>query len=187
MIADINPPATEPISLAGAKLFLRLDHDDEDELITDFIQNAREQIETLCGCSLIRRERRITFAPPFKLTLYLKAAPIETVSAVTLYLQDGTEESLDLSSLTINLRANPAQIKPKALSLFGYHNRPDVQAITVDLVAGYGDTPEDIPMPLRQAMLLLIGQAYEARSGGELPAIPMMVDALVMPYRSLKL
>jgi uncharacterized phiE125 gp8 family phage protein len=187
VITDITPPATEPVSLEGAKLFLRLDHDEEDDLIVDLIQQARERIESLCGRSLIRRARRMTFTPPLKRTLYLKMAPIETVTSITLHLEDGIDESLDLSSLAINLRATPASLKAKTLKLFDFHNRSDVQAISVDVIAGYGDSPEDIPMPLRQAMLLLIGQAYETRSGGELPAIPMMVDALIMPYRSLKL
>lgn len=187
MITDMTLPATEPISLATAKLFLRIDHGNEDSLITDFIRKAREQIETLCRQTLISRSQRLTFPTPLKLCLYLNIAPIKAVTAVTLHLESGATESLDLSTLDINLLATPVSIKPKTLGLFGYHTRADVQAITVDITAGYGEAIEDVPMPLRQAMLLLIGQSYENRSGAELPAIPMMVDALVMPYRSLKL
>lgn len=187
MTTDINPPATEPISLEAAKLFLRIDHENEDSLIQGFIRQAREQVETLCQRTLIERAQRLTFAPPFKRCLYLKTTPLQFVSNMRLHLKDGGEEEVDLSTLDINLRANPAMLKPKTLGLFGYHNRSDIQAITVEVLAGYGDMPDDIPMPLRQAMLLLIGQAYEARSGGDVPGIPMMVDALIMPYRSLKL
>ena len=94
---------------------------------------------------------------------------------------------MPLNDLKINLRATPANIQKQTLGLWSWHSRPEVTAITVDVIAGYGETPEDIPMPLRQAMLLLIGQGYEHRAGKDMPGIPMMVDALVMPYRSLKL
>ncbi len=187
MITDITPPPIEPITLEAAKLFLRLDDDVEDTLISDLIQNAREQVETLCRQTLIERPQRVTLTPPFNRVLYLNIAPIKSVTDLTLHLTNGDEEILPSATLKINLRAAPVSIQKQTLGLWSWHSRSDIASVTVDVVAGYGETPDDIPMPLRQAMLLLIGQGYEHRSGKDLPGIPMMVDALVMPYRSLKL
>jgi uncharacterized phiE125 gp8 family phage protein len=187
LITDITPPPREPITLEEAKLFLRLDHNEEDALIEELIQSAREQVETLCRQSLIERPQRVTFAPPFSRSLYLNIAPVQSVTAMTLHLENGEDEAVPLDDLKINLRATPANIQKQTLGLWSWHSRPDVTAITVDVIVGYGETPEDIPMPLRQAMLLLIGQGYEHRAGKDMPGIPMMVDTLVMPYRSLKL
>jgi len=187
VIADITPPNTEPITLETAKLFLRIDHADEDGLITDFIQSARIQIETLCRQTLITRSQRLTLTPPFDRALSLNVAPIQSVDKVTLHLVEDATESVPLENSIVNLRSAPATLTPKTLGLFGWNKRSDIQAITVEVTAGYGDTVADVPMPLRQAMLLLVGQAYEYRAGQNAPSIPMMVDALIMPYRSLKL
>ena len=47
-------------------------------------------------------------------------------------------------------------------------------------------------MPLRQAVLLLLAQSYEYRGQDSAPpkvppTVPMMVDALLMPYRGVRL
>ncbi len=187
MITDINPPDREPVTLEAVKLFLRLDHDDEDSFLLDLIRSAREQLETLCGTSLIERSRRLTLTPPLSRCLTLNVSPVSALTGLTLHLQNGEEESLSLDQLSINLRANPATVSLKTLGLWGWHKRQDIAAITVDVISGYGPDIDDIPMPLRQALLLLIGQGYEHRSGRDMPSITLMVDALIMPYRSLKL
>lgn len=187
MIIDITPPNTEPITLDTTKLFLRIDHDDEDSLIADFIQSARMQVEKLCQKTLIARSQSVTLSPPFDYILSLNIAPVTAVNAVALNLADGTTQALSLNNLWINLRGSPATIALKGMGVPAWHSRSDIHAVTIEVMAGYGEAIDDIPMPLRQAMLLLVGQAYEHRAGQTLPSIPMMVDALIMPYRGLKL
>jgi uncharacterized phiE125 gp8 family phage protein len=58
--------------------------------------------------------------------------------------------------------------------------------VTVRFVAGYGANPGDVPEPLRQAMLLLIGHYYENReavAAGTLTELPFAVASLVFPFR----
>jgi hypothetical protein len=42
-------------------------------------------------------------------------------------------------------------------------------------------------MQLRQAMLLLLAQHYEHRDDALTRPVPMLVDALLMPYRTVRL
>jgi len=60
-VTDINPPALldEPVTLDYAKVFLRVDNDDEDALIADLIRAARERVERLINSALITRARRL--------------------------------------------------------------------------------------------------------------------------------
>ncbi len=58
MLIQTDPPPAEPVTLAEAKTFLRLDHDHEDGLITMLISAARDRIETLLGVAMIEREFR---------------------------------------------------------------------------------------------------------------------------------
>lgn len=187
MITDITPPNTEPVTLETAKLFLRIDHEDEDALIVDFIQSARIQIETLCRHTLITRSQKLTLTPPFDHVLHLNVSPLISVDELVLNLTDGTNESVSLDDLSVNLRSSPAKLTPKTRGVPLWLGQSDIQAITVDVTAGYGEAVTDVPMPLRQAILLLVGQAYEYRAGQDLPSIPMMVDALIMPYLRVKL
>ena len=59
-LTDLSPPPVLAVSLDAAKVFLRVDHDDEDALITDLIDAASSQIEDRCGVSLITRPQRLT-------------------------------------------------------------------------------------------------------------------------------
>ena len=80
----------------------------------------------------------------------------------------------------MNLHARPASLRLLK------NNSLQVDAIQVEIEAGFGESSDEIPMPFRQAILLLIAQSYEYR-GDEDMAMPMMVDALLMPYRGLRL
>ena len=50
----VTPPAGVPISLAEAKLHLRVDGGDDDPLICSLISAARQAAETITGRQLIK-------------------------------------------------------------------------------------------------------------------------------------
>ncbi|MEL7231642.1 MAG: head-tail connector protein, partial [Pseudomonadota bacterium] len=58
MLTDLLPPSVEPISRDEAKLFLRVDHDDENDLIDMLIQSARERLEAYLNVAIISRPMR---------------------------------------------------------------------------------------------------------------------------------
>ena len=57
--ALITPPALEPVSLADAKAHLRLDTDDDDQLVTAAIVAARVHVEALTRRLLIEQGWRV--------------------------------------------------------------------------------------------------------------------------------
>jgi uncharacterized phiE125 gp8 family phage protein len=166
MLTDLNPPPAEPITLAEAKAFLRVDHDDEDTLLQTLILAAREQLEAHLNIAMITRPMRlaVTCGGALKLPRW----PIVSLDEVT-------ADGVSTRDYTANLRARPAFVSIPA-------NGP----IEIAFTAGYGPSPDDVPAPLRQAMLLLIAQGFEHRDD-DAARLPLMVDALTMPYRVVRL
>ena len=167
-LTDLSPPPNPAVSVEAAKVFLRVDHPDEDALIADLIDMATLQVEARCGVSLITRPQRLTKTST-RAGVYINRYPIHSIEAVT---HDG--DSLEIDA---NLRARPARVRTEVTG-----------PVTVDFTAGYGEAPDDIPIPLRQGTLLLVAHLYEHRDGTTAPpGFPLMVDALTQPYRGVRL
>ena len=170
-LTDLSPPPAPAVSLDAAKAFLRVDHPDEDALITDLIDAATRQVEDRAGVSLITRPQRFSRTPVRTDKgpgVYLTRYPVLSIEAL---------EQNELSfPIETDLRARPPFIRTGAVGL-----------VTVDFTAGYGLTAADVPTPLRQGVLLLLAHLYEHRAGNIPPGFPMMVDALIQPYRGMRL
>lgn len=162
MLIDLQPPPVEPITLAEAKAFIRVDHDDEDALITTLIASARDQLEAYLNTAMIARPMQVSV--PAACEVRLPRWPVMSVETV---LSNGVE----ISEYHVDLRRRPA-----TLSVFATDH------IEIAFTAGYGLGPEDVPAPLRQAMLLLVSCGFEHRDI-DADTMPLMVDALTMPYR----
>lgn len=182
-LITVVPPATEPISLSEAKLHCRVDGSAEDTLIEALIQAATRAVEEMTGRALIAQtlELRIDCWPAL---LYLPRPPAASISSITYTDDDGAVATLDAAAYTLRTGMQPAYIR------FDSTLRPSATlaedaAIVVRYVAGYG-AANDVPMPLRQAMLLLIGHWYnnrEAVGASNQASLPFAVESLIAPYR----
>ena len=50
-----TPPAVEPVSLAEAKMHMRVTHSDDDTYISTLINSTRSTVEQFCGLALIQQ------------------------------------------------------------------------------------------------------------------------------------
>jgi len=185
-ITDITAPEAEPVTLAAAKEFLRIDSDHEDALITDLIKAARERVEFMGRLSLITRRRAYSSARVCAGRFVINHGPVKHVHKVSVI--DGADNATEIpkGEIYINSRARPAVIEVRKRDLFSDY-AADPAAIVAEFDAGYGPAPEDVPMQLRQAVLLLLAQHYEHRDDALTRPVPMLVDALLMPYRTVRL
>jgi len=174
----ITPPAQEPLSLAEAKTYLRVDHTDEDDLIGELIKSARQRVEALTGRALItRRVVEVRDYWPCASQHALPVSPVTEAHEIRLIDANGVAEILPSADWYADLKSDPARL----VSLKGIWPRQkrDAGGIEIEFSAGYGEDPGDAPEPLRQAIRELTAQAYEGR--GEEPA-PLSVQALLAPY-----
>lgn len=180
-------PASEPISLAEAKAFLRVPDDAEDGLIATLIAAARIHIESVAGLALITQSWRLVLDEwPANRLVQVPMRPLQSVTAITAYGEDGEGSALALPQFAWDAQGvripNPIAGMPVLQPHFG---------IEIDVVTGFGPTPEDVPAPLRQALLLLVGHWYEHRDAviqaGAGSIIPAALAPLIAPYRAVRL
>ena len=180
-IAILTPPAFEPVSLAAAKLHLRVDHDAEDSLIGSLVRVAREAVEAFTGRVLIARrvrETRDAWAPDADGAVRLALAPVTAIVAVRVVRADGSMAAL---SETPRLARDAGLIR---LASFPAPAFP-LAGIEIDYDAGFGDTEAACPAPLRQAVLVTVAALYEGREGEA--ATPPAALALAAPFARVKL
>ncbi len=188
--ALITPPALEPISLTEAKPHMRIDHDDDDALITAGIAAARVHVESTTRRRLITQGWRVYLdAWPKKRTVAIPIAPLISVDAVTVYDAEGQATVIDPGGYTVDTASVPGRLALAAGAPVSVGQV--VNGIEIDVTAGYGPTSIDVPTPLRQATMMLVAHWYEHRGpvghdqAGDV--LPLGYEALIAPYRVLAL
>jgi len=184
-------PAQEPVSLAETKVFLRVDGGEEDGLISTLIAAARLHIESLTNRVLIEQTWRVVLDcwPPDRI-INLPVAPFRALVQILTYDLEGTSTALALAQFQSEAKVAPARLfLPPAID-----GAPVLRArggIEIDYVAGYGVSPQDVPVDLRQALITLVAYWFEHRDAvliaGSGSVVPTGFDTLVLAYRTVRL
>lgn len=181
----ITAPATEPVTLAEAKVHLRCG-DDEDALLGVLIQAAREQAEHQLGRALITQtwERVIDAFPAAEIELGMP--PVASITQITYVDTAGDTQTLSSALYTLDADTPPGWALPAEDT-----DWPDTldtaNAVRVRFTCGYG-AAGDVPAAIKSWMLLRIGTLYKLReevvAGKSLAEIPGgYVDRLLDAYR----
>lgn len=173
-VERVTAPAIEPLSLAQVKLFLRVEHAEDDALIMLCLTAAREAAEAVLGRSLITQSQRF-YAPACSTLIALPRGPVQTIQTVAIEDADGGVETLDAD--TYRLHAGRGILQLDAV--------PSGQTLIITYVTGYGDEAEDVPSLIRQGILQHVAALYEAREA-QIP-MPNEVRAFYLPYREVRL
>jgi uncharacterized phiE125 gp8 family phage protein len=186
----LMPPASEPLALADAKTFLRVEHDGDDDVIAALIAAARSQVEAQTRRALIAQTWRLVRDRwPADGRIAVVPVPLVEVVAARVIDEDGSTQAIDTEAFATDLAAAPAVLAfaPWSLPMPG---KPTA-GIEIDVAVGYGATADDVPGPLRQAIRLLLSHWYENRgliaNGQAVAVLPATVAALIAPYRVLSL
>lgn len=145
-------PASEPVSLAEAKTFLRIDSADEDALIGDLIKAARIAAEEQTGKSFITQRWQLSYDSCPPAITYLPNGPVQSIHSVKSVNEEGAATNISASSYHLN-----------ALQELVFESVPSGHQVVIEYVAGFGDEATDVPTDLAQAILLHVARLYEHR------------------------
>jgi uncharacterized phiE125 gp8 family phage protein len=180
----VTPPDLTPVSLEEAKAQCRIDHDEDDVLLTLLIDAATGHTQRATGRAFVTQEWRAYFPAFTSEPLWLPLRPAQSITSVTYFdenddTQTAAEELYALYSADLgpHIRLTTGSTWPSV------YERND--AVSVTYVAGYGD-PEDVPAEARQAILLLVSTLYETREAnviGQTVQSTGVMEALLSTHR----
>lgn len=181
-----GPPA-EPITLAEAKAFLRVDHEAEDALIGSLITAARATVEALTRRALIDQSWRIIRdAWPASSLIAAPINPLREVIAAHVLDASGAEIPVPVGAFICDIARLPGLIRVDR-SMVVAPGRA-IAGIAIDVVAGHGPDADHVPSPLIEAVRVVLAHFYEHRDvPGPGAAFPARLDTLVAPFRVMRL
>lgn len=179
-VSVIGARPASVVTLEQAKVHLRVDTPDEDAYIQGLIETAAAEIdapEGWLGRSLLRRTLRLTldaYPPP---VIRLPGPPIRQVLAVEYPDGSGGAVAVPSETYRIDTAAEPGllflaegQRWPADLPSQG----PD--ALRIEYEAGYGDAPDMVPRPIRQWVLLRVGELYRDREASIIGTVATQLE-----------
>jgi hypothetical protein len=160
----IAGPGEEPVTLAAAKAWCRIDGTDEDALVGALIAAARLNVESTTSRALVTQSWRLTVECPPGLVVPLPVVPVIEVTAATV---DGNDIDVIVQGDSVLL--------PETVS----------GTLVVDYTTGYGGASE-VPADLTTAVLTLVAFWFEYRDSVA-AATPAGFDRLIAGYRRVRL
>jgi uncharacterized phiE125 gp8 family phage protein len=185
----VTAPAALPLSLEEVKSHARLEGvngEAEDALLAGYIRSATASIDAQAGWlgrALITQTWDLKLDSfPCLGSIKIPLPPLQAIVYVKYIDGSGVEQTIDASEYQVAATGDafPAYILPS------YGNtwptpRYQPEAITVRYRCGYGDSWNDVPEPIRHALMLMCAESYCDREGEM--SIPAGAMTLLGPYR----
>lgn len=184
----VDAPLITPITLPEVKAQLRVEHDDDDTILTRLIDVAvaYTDVRGALGQAMITQKwaQWINANPPQNVSLIL--GPVQNVTAVKYYDTDGVLQTDDINNYQVFGTDFATVISPKDSFTWPVSQQRS-DAIKIEYEIGYGDAITNVPQTIRHALMLLIGHWYDNREQtgvDELSNIPFGYEEMLNLHRN---
>lgn len=189
-VVVISPPDEPVVSLEDAKAHLRVDFEDDDDYISGLVAAAIGILDGPAGWlgrAIVTQTLELRSDGFGVGDICLPFPPIVDVVSVGYVDTDGSEQMVPEADYRLVGQPN----MPRLELVYGAQwpaVRWQSESVRVQYDAGYG-AAEDVPAPIKQAILLMIGHWYANREavaiGQTAIEIPLAARALLFPYQIL--
>ncbi|MDK2758644.1 MAG: hypothetical protein KYX66_18115 [Blastomonas fulva] len=159
----VTAAEAEPVDLAKAKQYLRIDAGDEsfDDEVETFIAASRAEIEQICNTRMITQEVLLV-ASGFADLEHLPIGPVQDIVSIEYIDANGDEQLLAAENYELVACLLDAQV----IGVPGFvwptiANRAD--AVRVTATVGYGNAAADVPRDLYFVILQAIRAKFDGR------------------------
>lgn len=174
-------PANEIFTLQEVKDYLKVDDSTEDALITTLLQSARQAAERYLNQALITQTITEKLDRLQLSTIYLSVSPVISVSSFQYADSQNTTQTFNSSNYIVDNFEKPARLSLASgktwPTLYG-----NINDVTITYTAGYSSEPSGVPAQIRQAILLMITDAYDNRQD-YVKKLPTASEYLLDQYR----
>ena len=184
----VDAPLITPITIEEVKAQLRVEHDDDDTILTRLIDVAvaYTDVRGALGQAMITQKwaQWINANPPQNVSLIL--GPVQNVTAVKYYDTDGVLQTDDVNNYQVFGTDFATVISPKDSFTWPVSQQRS-DAIKIEYEIGYGDEITSVPQTIRHALMLLIGHWYDNREQtgvDELSNIPFGYEEMLNLHRN---
>ena len=190
-LALVQGPQVDVLDLATVKSQILYEDTDQDALIGVYMKAAEEFVDgpTGIGRALITQQWRLRM-DNWPAAIQIPLGPVQSVDSITYVALDGSTQTLDPATYIVDLDSDPATVT-RQWSVAWPSPRLVKNSITVTFTAGFGDTADDVPVSIRQAMLLLVSHWFAHRDAvvgvenrDSSTELPMGVSALLDRWRA---
>jgi uncharacterized phiE125 gp8 family phage protein len=181
----LTAPATEPITLAEAKSYLKVVGTTDDVLISQIISALRKTCEDWTGRALVTQtwvlwrdafphrdkdrlphdgyfELPVDFADDAQRMIFIPRPPLQSVTFLKTYNTGNQATIFDASRYFIDTASEPGRVVLNPAATWPSGLRP-ANSVEIEFVAGYGDASA-VPDALKQGLLLWIKLLYADRN-----------------------
>ena len=183
----ITAPTADPVTYIEAKAHIRIDDDNEQDLIESLITAATQHVEQVLSRQLVTATWKLTLdCFPSGGAIDLPRPPGASVVSVVYTDAAGAAQTLSASSYQLDTSSTPARLALAPGSSWPTVGSGYLGAVQITYTAGYG-AAATVPKAIKQAILFLVALWFELREpvvvGTIIAEIPFAVRALLAPYR----
>lgn len=187
----IHPSKQLPVSLAMAKANMRIDGDDMDDLVSLWIEGIVAALEHEIGQHLMEQTWRVTFdrfggedgasRPVDQMRL---PHPAIGIAAVKYFDADGNEQTLAPADYQLNVTRYASNLVLARGARWPITDTA-AEAVTIDVVCGYGSTPDATPHNIRLYILAKLVEQFDPATRAERETVQsMFLDRLLDACRT---
>jgi uncharacterized phiE125 gp8 family phage protein len=186
----VQGPTELPISVDEVKLRLRVDDDESDAVIEDYIEAATDAAQKFTGRALRPQTWELSldaFPDMGSPEIVVPHPPLREVLSIKYDDGDGLEQTVSANDYQVDTVSEPGWILPNADFTWPTPLEA-INSIRVLYVAGYGgDSPGGaIPKAILQAITLMVRYWYDGGQQVDVYGMPPGAEPLLRKYRVLR-
>lgn len=158
----ITPATALPVSLATAKQHLRVEHSEDDALITSMIRAAARTAEQQMCRALMSQTWQLLIDEFPAAEIRLERPRVQSITSIVYVNTAGADVTLNPSLYTLDADLLPGWVLP-ALGTTWPATREQANAVRVTFVSGYGNDAASVPDDVAAWLLLQVGALYRNR------------------------
>ncbi len=207
----VTAPTVEPVSIAELKATIRVDDDiiDDDAILIANLYAVRTILEEHLDRALITQTWRMFLdvppagelpwwdgvregadIPRINRAIILPKAPLQSVSSINSYNDADAATLFAAANYFVDNVSDPGRIVLRTSATWPTIERV-ANGLEINFVAGYGTSWNDVPMPIRTALIEMVRVVYDQCDGdGKTMTAGMIPDSakrFLMPFEQKRL